>query len=79
MILGDARDVNVRPAVVIKIADGDSHVVAIARQAGFLRYVREGSIMIVVEQAVVVLRGIFFQRWNRGAINQKMSRYPSLS
>ena len=71
MILRHAGDVNVLPAVVIEITDGDAHIVAVSRQPGLLGNIREGSVMIVVEQAVVVFRGIFFEGWNRRAINEE--------
>src|SRR5260370_3519005 len=62
MILGDARDVNILPTVVIEVTDGDAHVVAIAYQSGFLCNVRERAVMVVVEEAVFVFWGLFSER-----------------
>src|SRR2546423_14429796 len=71
MILCHAGDVNILPAVVIEITDGHPHIVAVAGQSGLLGNIREGSVVIVVEQAVVVFRGIFFEGWNRRPINKE--------
>ena len=76
MILGHAGDINILPAIVVEIADGDTHIVAISRQPDLLRDVREGSIMVVMEQAVVVFGRIFLEGWNRRPVNEEDVRVP---
>ncbi len=71
MILGHAGNENIGPAIVIEIADCDSHIVPIARQAGLFRDVCEGLIMVVVVEAVVVFRRVFRQRWNCSAVEEE--------
>src|SRR5437667_1511350 len=71
MILGHAGDINILPAIVVEIADGDTHIVAISRQPDLLRDVRKGSIMVVMEQAVVVFGRIFLEGWNRRPVNEE--------
>jgi len=71
MVLRHAGDINILPAIVVEIADGDSHVVAIALESGLLRDVCEGAVVVVVEQAVVVFGRVFFEGWNRSPVNQE--------
>ena len=76
MILGDAGDVNILPSIVVEVADGNTHVVAVAHQSGFLGDVRERTVMVVVEKAVVVFRGLFLKGRNRCPVNEKDIQVP---
>src|SRR6266851_3265685 len=69
LIAGDAGKINIRPAVVIVVADGNAHAVAGASQARFVGHVSKRQIMVVAIQAVLVLRTVLFKRWNRGAVD----------
>ena len=71
MILGDARNKNIGPAIVIEIAYRDAHVVTIAGESRLLRDVSEGSIVIVVVETVIVFWRIFLEGWNCGAIDEE--------
>jgi len=71
MILGHAGNKNIGPAIVIEIADCDSHIVTIARQAGLFRHVCEGPIVVVVVEAVVVFRRVLRQRWNCSSVEEE--------
>ena len=71
MIFGNAGDVNILPPVVIEVADGYAHVIAIAHQPGSLCDVGERAVMVVVEEAVVVFRGLFLEGRNRRPVNEE--------
>src|SRR5260370_5747793 len=71
MILRNAGDINILPTVVVEVADGDAHVLAIAHQSGFLSDVRKRAVMVVVEKAAVIFRGLFLERRNRCPVNEE--------
>ena len=59
LILRHVDDVDVRPAVVVEVADRHAHAVTLSRNSGLFRDVGERAVAVVVEQPVPVLR-VFF-------------------
>jgi len=57
--------------VVVVIADGHSHVVSGAGQAGGVGHIGENAVAIVAEKTIAELGRIFFQCRNVGAIGKE--------
>ena len=70
LVAGHVRDIDIGPAVVIVVADGHAHPVALAGDAGFFGDIGEGAVAIVVEEAVPVFRRVLLERRNRRAVDE---------
>ena len=67
----DAGDKNIFVAVVVIIANGHAHVVAGARQSGFVGDVGEVSLAVVFKKTVAIFRGTLAERMDVGAVSEK--------
>jgi len=56
LVLSRVDHVDIGPAIVVVVADRHAHAVAFARDAGFLRYIGKRPIVVVVVQAIPILR-----------------------
>ena len=66
-----AGDEQIRMAVIVVVRDRNAHVVAGAGQAGGVGHVGKDAIAVVAEQAVAVLRRVFLQRGDVGAVGEE--------
>src|ERR1022692_1858635 len=70
LIPGHAGEEDIRPSIVIVISNGDADAVALALDSGFLRNIRESSVMVIVEKAVPILGRLFLQRRDGRAVHE---------
>src|SRR5580658_4392210 len=76
LIAGNVCDKKIRPSIVIVIAHRYSHPVAHSGHPGPLRHIGERAIVVVVKEAVPILRGIFLERGEGGTADQVDVQVP---
>ena len=70
LVSSDVREEDVGPPVVVVIADGDSHAITGAGNAGALSHVGKRTVVVVAIEPVPVHGRIFLQGRNCCAIHQ---------
>ncbi len=69
LVARDVGEKNVGVAVIVVIANGDTHAVACAGDACFFGHVSERAVVVVVEEAIPVCGRGLFERGNLGTVN----------
>src|ERR1043166_7532903 len=71
LVVLHAADIEVDRTIVVVVACGYPHAIARSLQAGFDRYVAEGSVAVVAIKAVVILGLRLFKRGDRRSVREK--------
>ena len=71
LILADIYDVDVGPTVIVIVSDRHTHSIADAGDTCLFGHIRKCPVMVVVVQAIPILRGFFLKGWDGGAVYQQ--------
>src|SRR5208282_35588 len=69
-VLAEVRDIDIRPAIVVVVRNGDTETPALVSDARFVRHVRECAVVIVVQQHRAGRRFFTLQRAKRRSVQQ---------
>ena len=69
-VFAEVRDVEIGPAIVIVIADGDAEAPAFVGDAGLFGHIGERAVVVVVEERGVRGGGFAALRFEGGAVDQ---------
>src|SRR5450631_422008 len=65
----NSNDVEILEAIVVVVANGDAHLISMARDAGFLGHVGKSSVPIIVVQAIEKTGICLLQRRQRSSVD----------